>query len=178
MGDVVSNSSPFTRPGLRFKHHLRVASVGPDLVFLLGEREQFMLRGTVYGLLAPLLDGTRGPEALVSELCGVASPADVHYALTTLRERGYLVAGEPSMPSEAAAFWQSAGIDPDVAQARLQATPVAVVAVGGLSPRFFIEALEGVGLTLDADRAGVRFVLTEDYLSHELELLNQTALER
>ena len=111
---------------LQFKHHLRAACVGPDLVFLLSEREQFMLRGRLYGLLAPLLDGSRDERDLVNELSGAASPPEVLYALNNLREKGYLAASAPALPPASAAFWQSLDIDPALAESRLASTPVGV----------------------------------------------------
>src|SRR5262245_18785700 len=89
--------------GAQFKRHLRTVCAGPEFVFLLGEREQFMLRGKLYALLAPLLDGTRDDDALIRELAGKASPAEVLFALITLRERGYLAGEDASLSTEAAA---------------------------------------------------------------------------
>ena len=63
---------------------------GADRVFLLGEREHFLLRGKLYAAMAPLLDGRRTVDEVIAALEGQASAAEVHYALMRLDERGYL----------------------------------------------------------------------------------------
>jgi ribosomal protein S12 methylthiotransferase accessory factor len=44
---------------LRFKPHLRCQRVGDDRVFLIGERQRFLLEGEIYAQIAEALDGRR-----------------------------------------------------------------------------------------------------------------------
>ncbi|WP_437893379.1 hypothetical protein [Sorangium sp. So ce124] len=64
---------------MQFKHHLNVELGGDkETVFLIGERERTMLRGRVYLLLRPLLDGRRTAGELVAALDGeVSKPGGV-----------------------------------------------------------------------------------------------------
>ncbi|AUX21847.1 hypothetical protein SOCEGT47_023420 [Sorangium cellulosum] len=158
---------------LAIKHHLRVEPVGDETLFLVGERERFMLRGRLYRLLGPLLDGRRTEAELVAELAGAASPAEVGYALRRLEERGYLA--EPAPAPGAAGFWQALGEGAGRAAERLAATPVAVTAVGGEDPRALADALAEAGVVVRSEAALVA-VVTGDYLDPELEAWNRRAL--
>ena len=82
---------------LRFKHHLRVEPCDGERVFLISERERFMLQGRAYALLAPLIDGRRNELELIQALAGRLSGPEVYYALMLLEEQGFLVeTGGPS----------------------------------------------------------------------------------
>ncbi|WP_437317633.1 TOMM precursor leader peptide-binding protein [Sorangium sp. So ce385] len=158
-----------------FKLHLRVEPLDEERVFLVGEQERFMLRGRVYALLAPLLDGTRAEREIVTALAGQVSPAEVYWALSTLEQRGYLAEAVAALAPEATAFWQSLGADARLAAERLKRTAVAIRSPHGVDPRPLVEALERAGLLVD-ERAGLWVVLTEDYLAAELAAWNLEAL--
>jgi ribosomal protein S12 methylthiotransferase accessory factor len=159
---------------LRFKHHLRVEPLDEERVFLIGEQERFMLQGRLHALVAPLIDGQRSTAELLSALAGKASPPEILYTLMVLEQRGYLAENVPGMAPEVLAFWQSIGLDARRVMERLQATPVSVVAPGGLAPEPLISALESVGIQVDAG-APLRLVAVEDYLLPRLEVLNREA---
>src|SRR5262245_12932558 len=96
---------------LTLKHHLRAEPMGDDAVFLIGERERFMLRGRVYRLLLPLLDGRRTADELAAALAGEVSPAEVEYALRRLSQQEYLVEAAPAPAPPIAGFWHALGED-------------------------------------------------------------------
>ncbi|WP_438028921.1 TOMM precursor leader peptide-binding protein [Sorangium sp. So ce233] len=165
---------------LAIKHHLRVEPADEETVFLVGERERFMLRGRIYRLLGPLLDGRRTEAELVAALSGAASAAEVRYALGRLEERGYL--DEPAPAPECAGFWQALGERAGRAAERLAATPVSVIAVGGDDPRApgalagaLCDALSAAGVAV-GDEPALVVVLTGDYLAVELDAWNRRAL--
>ncbi|WP_437618668.1 TOMM precursor leader peptide-binding protein [Sorangium sp. So ce1151] len=159
---------------LQFKHHLRVEPGGDkETLFLIGERERFMLRGRVYRLLGPLLDGRRTAGELVAALDGEVSAAEVHYALRRLEERGYIADAAPA--PEVAGFWQALGVDASRAAERLASTPVALRAAGGEDPEALAGALAEAGVAVQPE-AAVVVLLTGDYLDPELDAWNRRAL--
>ncbi|AUX46427.1 hypothetical protein SOCE26_079330 [Sorangium cellulosum] len=162
---------------LCFKRHLRPERAGDDLVLLLGEREQFLLKGRAYALLAPLLDGRRTVLELIAALADKVSAAEVAYALSRLEERGYLVEAAPGEPPEAAAFWEAAGVAGPGAARRLGDAAVAVQAVGGEDPGPLCAALAEAGLAL-RDDAPLCALVVGDYLDPALEGWNREARAR
>lgn len=159
---------------LQFKHHLRVEPAGDnETVFLIGERERFMLRGRVYRLLAPLLDGLRTEDELVSALEGEASAAEVRHALARLEQRGYLAEAAPA--PEVAGFWQALGVDAARAAERLASTPVSVRAAGGEDPQALAGALAEAGVLVQPE-ASIVAVAIGDYLDAGLDAWNRRAL--
>ena len=162
---------------LQFKPHLRLELLDPERAFLLGEREQFMLTGRVQVLVAPMLDGRRAVRDVIAALEGRVSSPEVLYTLSLLEKRGYVVDASSALSPEMAAFWQALGVAPTEAASRLAAAPVAVRALDGLDPAPLVQSLEGAGLTV-RDGAPFHIVLVRDYLTPELEALNQRALAR
>ncbi|AUX23790.1 hypothetical protein SOCEGT47_043200 [Sorangium cellulosum] len=165
--------SPLARV-LELKRHLRAAVFDEERVFLVGEADQFMLRGALYRLVVPLVDGRRSIAAILDQLDGQASPPEILYALTMLEERGYAAEVSPS-PSPEAGFWQALGLDAPRAAERLAATAVAVEAVGDEDPAPLAAALEAAGLRVERG-APVRVVATVDYLDDALDDHNRRAL--
>lgn len=160
---------------LRFKHHLRVEPVDADRVFLVGERERFLLRGRAHALVASRLDGARTVAEILAELEGEAPEAELYYAITLLEERGYVAEVRPLPSPEAAAYWESIGLDAALAVERLGATTVAVEATGAEDPRPLIEALTAMGITVADEGAAVRVVLVGSYLSADLAARSRDA---
>nr|WP_224361284.1 TOMM precursor leader peptide-binding protein [Hyalangium versicolor] len=136
-----------------------------------------MLTGRIQVLLAPLLDGRRSIRDIVAALEGQVSAPEVLYTISLLEKRGYVVDASSALSPEAAAFWQASGVAPAEAAARLAAAPVAALALDGLEPAPLARALEGAGLTV-RDGAPFQVILVRDYLTPELEAINQRAMER
>src|SRR5262249_1722856 len=152
----------------RFKPHLSVCPVGQERVFLLGERERFMLRGRLYRIVAPLVDGRRTLGELIEALDGQAAPPEVYHALTMLEERGYLTEAGRTLSPEAEAFWHALGKDPRTIAEKVAATPVLVQAIRGLDPEPLCQALSAAGVVVVREQAAVRVVVTDDYLASDL----------
>jgi bacteriocin biosynthesis cyclodehydratase domain-containing protein len=163
----------------RFRPDFRVELPGDGRVFLVGEHERYLFQGIAHERVAALLDGRRTVAEIVDALEGAVSLPEVDYLIATLRRRGFLVeveaGAEQGLSAEAAAFWHALGSDAALAAARLRATPVAVVALGGEDPAPLAEALAGVGAVV-REEAALRLVVTGDYLARGLDVWNRRAL--
>src|SRR5580704_4676305 len=97
----------FNRPSV--KRFFRAEPAGSDAVVLMAETREVLLRGRLYALVVPLLDGLRTPDDVILELDGKATAAEVLYTLDLLERRGYVVEGGAVVPEGAAAFWDALG---------------------------------------------------------------------
>ena len=166
----------WTRP--RFKHHFRVAVAEEErVVFLLAEKEHFVLKGDTYVALAPLLTGKNSLDNIVSALDNRVAVGTIWHALTEMENKGYITEECDSVGAGQAAFWSALGINPALAGERLAATSVAVRALGELSQEPMIAQFLSAGINV-ANEGGVLAVLTDDYLRDELAVINREAKEK
>jgi len=93
----------------RFRPDLHVEVVEPDNVFLLSETAYHTLSGRLYAILAPLIDGRRSVEQIARALSPAVSATQVHYALHRLKERGYVIDADLTLPESEAAYWSLHG---------------------------------------------------------------------
>ena len=158
---------------LRFRSELRVVDAGNDLIFLLGDQEQHLLRGPLQARLVPLLNGTHTLETLFAELGGELPLADVAHILISLKEKGYLDSNHDSAAADAG-FWRSLGVDPPTAQSRLAGSRarVSVADDVDIDPDQMhqalatagIQVLSGDHITAAGESADIHIVLVQDYL--------------
>src|SRR5262249_13434183 len=125
----------------QFKPHYRVEVRPPDVVYLLSERGHAALSGRLYASLAPLLDGHRTVGQIAAALRDEASGAEVYYALMQLERKGYVGESAVGVAPEVAVFWSALDQTPSTAVRRLEATAVAVAALGGLEAAPFAATL-------------------------------------
>ncbi|HEV3263780.1 MAG TPA: TOMM precursor leader peptide-binding protein [Gemmataceae bacterium] len=157
------------------KAHFHVEVVDGEGIFLLSEKGHAVLRGRLYELVAPCLDGRRSPDDIVDRLRDQASPAEVYYALRQLEKKGYLADGGATAPAGEAAFWHIQDTDAGAAARRLPETAVSVTSLGGLAVAPLVAALQALRVRVTEDgQLGV--VLTDDYLRSGLEACNREAL--
>jgi oxazoline/thiazoline synthase len=161
----------------QFKPHLRLVPLDRRGVFLIGEREHYLLSGDIYVQLCPLIDGQRTIGDLIAALEGKLAAPEIIYGVNLLVRNGYLKEVDPSSSSQQAAFWQSVGRDPAIATRNLVNCPVTVETLGELDRAAFIKALKGAGVRI-RNKGQVRVILVEDYLMPELEHVNRQALEQ
>jgi len=90
----------------RFRPHFHVEVVPGEGVFLLSDSRHALLKGRLYELMAPWLDG-RTADDVCDRLRGKASPAEVYYALAQMERKDYLCEEEESLPTGQAALWSS-----------------------------------------------------------------------
>jgi ribosomal protein S12 methylthiotransferase accessory factor len=157
----------------RFRPHFHVEVVPGEGVFLLSDAKQNLLRGRLYELVTPLLDG-RTADDMCLQLQGNASPAAVYYALAQLERKDYLCEEEEALPAGQAALWSSEQIAPAVAAQRLAERPV-VVRAFGVEAVPFLDLLQSLHVR-SASEGPPDVVLTDSYLRSELRACNADAL--
>jgi oxazoline/thiazoline synthase len=153
---------------LRLRPHLR-HYIAPELgVFLLSERESYLLPGAVYQELIPLLDGGDSVSGIADLLASGRNPVEIYSALDSLRRKGYIEEQNDRLPIAQAAFWQATGTASASAAALLRENPVRIMAVGGLDAGPLRELLLDSSVRVDAE-AKRWVVLTSGYLHSEVE---------
>ncbi len=153
----------------RIKASLTRASVDGDKLFLFDEGRQTLLEDRAAAALAPLLDGTRALDELITELPGVPF-TEVLAALAKLERLGHLVDGPGSGDARADAWWDALGVAAGAGTATISLT-----ALGDSPGDRVADALRRAGLELGAD--GFDVVLVDDYLDPALAAVNRSHLE-
>ncbi|MBW4636409.1 MAG: TOMM precursor leader peptide-binding protein [Iphinoe sp. HA4291-MV1] len=162
----------------KFKHSIRVEIVEQKGVFLLSERNSFLLSGRIYQLLTPLIDSHHTTDEIVDLMAEKVSAAEVYYALMQMEQKGYIVENDSSIPSTLAFFCDTLNIDSREAYQRLQAIKVAVKAFGSIPTSKFIAILKSLHIQVaeEGNEGDIEVVLTDDYLQEGLETVNEKAL--
>jgi bacteriocin biosynthesis cyclodehydratase domain-containing protein len=173
---------------MKFKNSLRVENVESEAAFLLTERNSSLLRDHLFQLLVPLIDKCHTVEKLIETAQShlltesmsseekLFTLASVHYTLMQLQQKGYLVGGNVTLPSDLAIFCEHLSVDPKEAYSRLQTTKVGVRSFGCNLPVSQLKiTLESLNIQV-SDEADIEIVLTDDYLQEGLLTYNQQAL--
>jgi ribosomal protein S12 methylthiotransferase accessory factor len=158
----------------RFRPHFHVEVVPGEGVVLLSDTRHSLLRGRLYELVVPWLDGRTAGE-VCARLGAEASPAEVYYALAQLERKGYLCEEEAALPAAQAALWSSQQVAPRTAVQQLAKRPV-VVAAFGVEAGPFRGLLESLHVRL-ADEGPPDVVLTDGPWRDELQACNAAALQ-
>ncbi|HVC94485.1 MAG TPA: TOMM precursor leader peptide-binding protein [Pirellulales bacterium] len=157
-----------------FKPHLHLATVPEEGVFVLSGTKQALLRGRLYQLVTPLVDG-RSADEICDRLGEQASAAEVYYTLSQLERKGFLAEAFDTAPADAA-WWSSQEIDPRIAASRLAQGRVSVHGFGvDCGPLDDLLSASGVRTTADGD-GDLAVVAVDHYLREELSALNDAAL--
>jgi ribosomal protein S12 methylthiotransferase accessory factor len=159
----------------QFKAHFHVRTVPGEGVFLLSEKSQAVLRGRLYELVAPLIDGRRSADDLADQLDGRLSAAEVFHALGQLEKQGFLAEGNGPLPDGEKAYWHLQQIAPAEAARGLVETVVSVAGLGGQETEPLVAALRALGVRV-AEEGRFAVVVTDDYLRAGLEAHNREAL--
>lgn len=171
----------------KFKRCFQVETVESEGVFLLSERDSFLLSGLLYQLLTPLIDGQHSVDEIVDEILPHLLPekastqefifasAKVYNALMQMEQKGYIVESDDTLPSTLAIFCETLNVSLQEANRRLQTTKVAVKTFGSIATSEFISALESLHIQV-VDEGDIVVVLTDDYLHEGLGTFNQKAL--
>jgi bacteriocin biosynthesis cyclodehydratase domain-containing protein len=157
----------------RFKPHLHVATVPDEGVFVLSGAKQALLRGRLYQLVTPFVDG-RSADEICDQLAERASAAEVYYTLSQLERKGFLTEADDNTLTADAAWWSSQEIDHGTAASRLSQNRVAVHGFGvDCEPLEALLAASGVGT---GDDGALAVVAVDHYLRTELAAQNDAAL--
>ncbi|BAY66520.1 hypothetical protein NIES22_66590 [Calothrix brevissima NIES-22] len=172
-----------------------VATIEPEQVFLLSERETIWLSDRLSCSLAALIDSNLSIDEIIDtiqqsllqdpksfeeaatffqEVLNVSIKAQ--YALFQMAQKGYIVKPDDSLPSHLKIFCHHLNITPIAAHQRLCSTKVAVKALGSVAAEDFIAMLESLQIQV-TDVGDLTVVLTDDYLAPELDEFNQQALK-
>lgn len=162
------------RPQLKSK--FQVEHVDGEAVFLLSERDSFVLEGGDLMTVLPLLDGTRTLDD-VCDLAAATIPRDraVH-ALQVLLHNGHLEEADPGVPRQAVAYWSEFDVDARALSRRLEEHRIRLRVLGApevATP--FVELATAAGLRIDRD-GDLEVVITDDYARSELEAINADCL--
>jgi ribosomal protein S12 methylthiotransferase accessory factor len=157
----------------RFRPHFHVELMPGDGVLVLSDARHSLLRGRLYELIAPCLDG-RTSDDVCEQLRANVSPAEVYYALTQLERKGYICEDEEGLPSGQSALWSSQQVVPQTAARRLAERTIAIQAFG-VETGPFVELLRSLHVRVATD-GPPDVVLTDSPLRRELEDCNAAAL--
>ena len=154
--------------------HLKSHVIGDTQTALVSESFDTLLHGGLYGDLLPLLDGRRPLEEIVARLEGRHAGFDVHAAVVSLSDRGYVISAEHGMDRSRAAYWTSLGASPRWTEQRLAESRVAVEGDDGRLSRHL--ETSGAGVT-NRDDARLKVIVCDDYLDTGLAAVNRRRLE-
>ncbi|MDJ0734539.1 MAG: TOMM precursor leader peptide-binding protein [Nostocaceae cyanobacterium] len=173
----------------RFKRCFNVEILEPDCVFLVSEKDSFLLKGRLYELLTPLLDGEHNVDEIVEEVIPYLLPekasaqdfisagAHVYHALMQMEQKGYIIESDNNiLPYTLTAFCESLNVDPKYAYEQLQKTKVSVQTFGAVSKSEFIATLESLHIQV-SESGDIEVVLSDDYLQEGLDICNQKNLQ-
>jgi ribosomal protein S12 methylthiotransferase accessory factor len=160
------------KPKFKSCFHIEILD---ERVFLLSEKDSFVLNGHLYERLAQLIDGQRTVDDIIEHLTGQASVAEIYYALMLMEQKGYILESSDELPPSVEAFWELLKVEPKEAKSRLEATKVSVTSVGTVPTKEFISTLESLNIQID-EEGDLEIVLTDDYLQDSLATFNQKAL--
>jgi oxazoline/thiazoline synthase len=160
------------------KAHFHVEVIPGEGVLLLSDEIAKTLHGGAYEKIVPLIDGIRSTDEIVDALMGEVDVARVYYVLNGMETKGLLAEATPDVPTAAAAFWHSAGVDPAAALAAMRTKSVAVQTIGEIEPSAMHSALAAMGIRIGTpETADLLLILTDDYLRADLAAINKSALQ-
>lgn len=158
----------------KFKSHLRVEVVPPDLTFFLHESGYEVLQGEILCQIAPWINGRNTIPDIVKQAKKVTA-FDVECGLLLLESEGFIGDSSDDLTSGLGAFRDSLQIDSKVFASRLKQKRVCVISFGKISPAPFISILQNLGVQV-SKQADFTVVLVDNYLREELREVNRKAI--
>lgn len=152
--------------------HLRFHNISDQQTLLVSESFNTLLGGQLTTNLLPLLDGESSTTDLVQVLSSRFTAADVHSALVSLVNKGYVVSGEHSLDNANAAYWSSQGASPRWVEQRLADCTVSVMEDGDQ----LSQQLRESGLQVVSQDPTLTVVVCDDYLEERLNHVNEQQL--
>ena len=165
---AAADSYPIAQPTLT--PHLEFRRIDDDLVLLVSESFNTLLRGPIHRDLLPLLvDSGLSHDGIVAALSGTHSARAVQTALFSLAARGYVVSGAHGMERGQAAYWSALGASPCWAEERLTRSQVALDTGNDGVAR----GLDAMGVTVGTDDPALSVYLCQDYLEERFGAVNR-----
>jgi len=162
----------------QFKRYFRYEILPHEGVFLLSEMGNYLLRGSVYTEIAPYLTGTYSEEEIAEQVQEKVAPAQVFYALTMLKNQGYITSGNGTgteLDRSTQAYWDLTAVKSQVVQERLASAIVTVHTVGEVDVSMLLDGLQANGLQV-GENGTHHIVVVDDYLQPDIAALNETFL--
>ncbi len=131
-----------------------------------------LIKGKIYCILLPLLDGSHTLDEIINELVGQHSTSDVLGTVYSLSARGYIVSAEHGFDVGQAAYWSTLGATPRWAEQQLKN---ASIAIEGCESSFANHLKEN-GVNVVSAKAGLTIVTCNNYLEAHLQELNNRFL--
>jgi oxazoline/thiazoline synthase len=170
----------------RFAPNFSVYVLPPDEACLYSEDRKFFLHGTLYCALASAIgDGGKSFRELVRELEPHFPSDKIQEALKRLVDRRYIVTTprprsatrSRAIADEAAAYWASLGLPPEMAQQNLQKCRVRIQSIDVQGAKELAGALGALGVhVVKTGKADLTVTLVNDYLERKLAELNRQHL--
>jgi oxazoline/thiazoline synthase len=161
----------------QLKNSFRFEQVESEGTFLLSETGTIFLSNPLFLKLIPLIDGKLTEEEIVDQLRPELPEAYVYYTLMELEQKGFVIENEQDLDPNFALFCESLSVDVKDARKQLQATRVALRALGSLSCQNLSASLERSQIQV-AESGEIEVILTDDYLREELGPINRANLEK
>ncbi|MEQ8188121.1 MAG: TOMM precursor leader peptide-binding protein [Candidatus Eremiobacterota bacterium] len=155
------------------KHHFH-AEILEKRCYLLSERENILLKGSLYTSILPLMDGKRTCHDIVDILCGEFSPAEIYYTFEIMNMKGYITENNSASGKEEKQFWNSLGFHMKHVEEKLKYTSLSVIS--GENHREIISLFETYGITISSE-GKLMAVITDDYLDERLNEINRKNLD-
>lgn len=160
-----------TRP--IFKPHLDVAVVPGEGVFLLSGSKQAVLRGRLYELVAPQVDGSTADD-ICDRLAAHASAAEVYFTLAQFEKKDCLAESDGTLSHDDSAWWSLQQVDSATAARRLQERQVSLHGIG-IDTQPLRELLDAAGARV-VPEGELAVVVVDHYLRPEIAAFNAAAL--
>jgi oxazoline/thiazoline synthase len=166
----------------RFAPNFSVYVLPPDAVSLYSEDRKFFLRGTLYCAVAAAIgEGDRSFREIFHALEPHFPSDKIQEALQRLVDRRYVVATKPARGAarsrasaeQAAAYWASLGVPPEVAQENLQKCSVRIQSIDVHGGKELGAALAALGVRVVKGKADLAVTLVNDYLDRKLAEVNR-----
>ena len=166
-----------------FKPHVRIVVVPGEGVLALTEGAAWLRRGAHFARICALIDGRRRAEEIVEAVVDEVNPALAWSVLMKLETVGWIEESNNAVTDRRhAAFWLTLGVDPQRANAVLEAADIRIYATStDLAERFDAalaqfgmraSRIESVGAPRGVEAggapSGLDVVLVDDYLSEAL----------
>ena len=152
----------------RFSPRLSPLFMG-NALYLLGEKERYVLSGERTLTLTRLIDGHRAVSEIVATLAGLMPEAVALFTLHRLQKARYLCHASPQTEEAKAILLDGLKMEPTASQG--SPTPCAtVVAVSGMNTEGMEEALNAIGVPCGGD-PDIIVAITPDLLNPELHAI-------
>ena len=154
--------------------HLQYRILEDQQILLVSEFFNTLIKGRLYCILLPLLDGSRTLDEIIAELEDQYSNSDVLGTVYSLSARGYIVSAEHGFGVGQAAYWSTLGVTPRWAEQQLKSASIAIE--GCESP--LANHLKESGVNVVSAKARLTIVTCKNYLEGHLQELNNRFLEQ